>query len=215
MLFSLAMSLSGILALLVTTEILWRTNRIDVEVSRKIVHMGAGVIIAFWPLYISWTAIQLMSLVLLLVVLVSYKLNVFQSIHAVDRLTKGEILFPIGIGICALLEPAPWIFTAAILHLALADGLAAIVGVKYGKKTRYTLLSHGKSLIGSATFFAVSLVILTSSMFFISHDTTPALLGWFVWSALALTLIENISWYGLDDVTVPVSVIIILTVLPT
>lgn len=215
MLLGLVLSLSAILALLVLTEILWRTNRVHIEVSRKIVHMGTGVIIAFWPLYLSWTIVQLLSLALLLVVLVSYKLNIFQSIHAVDRLTKGEILFPVGVGICALLEPAPWIFTAAILHLALADGLAAITGVKYGKKTRYTLLSHGKSLVGSATFFAVSLAILTSSMFFISHATTPELFGWFIWSALALTLVENISWYGLDDVTVPVSVIVILTVLPT
>lgn len=215
MLLSLVISLSVIFLLLVGTEFLWRTNKVQIEVSRKIVHMGSGVIIAFWPLYLNWTIIQLLSLALLLTVLISYKLNIFQSIHAVDRLTKGEILFPVGVGLCALLEPAPWIFTAAILHLALADGLAAIVGVKYGKKTAYNVLSHGKSLVGSLTFFIVSLAIFTSSMLFISHATSPSLFGWFIWSALALTLIENISWYGLDDVTVPISVILILTILPT
>lgn len=215
MLLPSLLSLLVIALLLLVTEQLWRTKKIQVEVSRKLVHMGTGVLIAFWPFIMTWTMIQLLSLAMLVAIIISFKLGVFRSIHAVDRLTKGEILYPIGIGLCALLEPAPWIFTAAILHLALADGLAAIIGVKYGKKTGYTILSHGKSLVGSLTFFAVSLVIFLSAMIFISHDTTPVLFGWFVWSALMLTAIENISWYGLDDITVPVSVIVILTLLPT
>lgn len=148
-------------------------------------------------------------------ILVSNKFDIFKSIHSVERPTKGEILFPIGIGICALLEPTPWVFTAAILHLALADGFAALAGVHYGKKTRYMLLSHGKSLVGSAAFFITSFAIFVSAAFFISDNTMPHLYGWFIWSALVLTLIENISWYGLDDITVPVSVIVILTLLPT
>lgn len=215
MLLGLLLSFSSIFILLLVTEILWRTEKIQVEVSRKIVHMGTGVIIAFWPLFLSWEVIQLASLAMLFIILISSKFNIFKSIHSVDRITKGEILYPVGIGICALLEPAPWIFTAAILHLALADGMAAIIGVKYGKKTRYSLLSHGKSLAGSLAFFSVSLAIFVSAMFFISHSTSPSLFAWFVWSALALTFLENISWYGLDDITVPVGVIIILTVLPT
>ncbi len=215
MLINLLASLSAIFMLLIVTEYLWRVKKLHIEFSRKIVHMGTGVIIASWPFYLNWTTIQLLSVVLLIAVGVSYKLNIFQSIHSVDRITKGELLYPIGIGLCALLEPAPWVFTAAILHLALADGLAAIIGVRYGAKTHYKILSHGKSLIGSLTFFAVSFAILASSSLFIAYETAPSLYGWFLWSALVLTIVENISWYGLDDVTVPLSVIVILTLLPT
>lgn len=215
MLIYLALSLLAIFLLLVTTELLWRTKKLNAEISRKIVHMGTGVMIAFWPLYLPWTLIQIIAGLLLVVVLVSYKFHIFKSIHSVKRLTKGEILYPIGIGICALLEPAPWVFTAAILHLAFADGLAAIIGVHYGKRTRYHLLSHGKSLVGSLTFFIVSFFIFVSASLFISDHTLPQLYGWFLWAALMLTFIENISWYGLDDITVPVSVIVILTLLPS
>lgn len=214
MLINIAITLAAIGALLLAAEYLWRSGKLNIEVSRKVVHIGTGIMIAFWPYILSWTAIQLLSLALLAVVLVSYKFHIFKSIHSVKRLTKGEILYPIGIGLCALLEPAPWVFTAAILHLALADGLAAIAGVHYGKKTSYNLLSHGKSLVGSLTFFVTSFLIFVGASLFVSEQTLPLLYGWFLWSALVLTFIENISWYGLDDITVPVSVIIILTLLP-
>ncbi|MGI9027231.1 MAG: diacylglycerol/polyprenol kinase family protein [Candidatus Saccharimonadales bacterium] len=213
MIFGLLLSLAAIAIIVVITEGLYRTGNINVEVSRKTIHIGTGTIIAFWPFFLPWVAIQLLSLLLLVAVVVSFKLHIFKSIHSVKRLTRGEILFPIGIGLCALLEPTPWVFTAAILHLAVADGLAGVIGVHYGKNTRYTILSHGKSLVGSLTFFVTSFVILATASFFISDATQPYMFGWFIWSALVLTFVENISWYGLDDITVPISVIVILTLL--
>jgi phytol kinase len=215
MLLLLLLSLLAIFLLLLVMEYLWRTGKVHSEVSRKVVHMGTGVMIAFWPLYIKWEIIQLLSVVMLVVVLISHHFHIFKSIHSVKRLTRGEILYPIGIGISAFLEPSPWVFTAAILHLALADGIAAIVGLHFGHKTRYTLISHGKSLVGSAAFFVTSFAIFVSASFLVSDNALPHLYGWFLWSALTLTFVENISWYGLDDITVPLSVIIILTVLPS
>lgn len=215
MLIELFLSLLAVALLLCITEILWRGGKLHVETSRKIVHMGTGVIVAFWPHFLDWSVVQLLALAMLAAILVSHQFHIFKSIHSVSRLTKGEILYPIGIGICALLEPAPWVFSVAILHLALADGLAAIAGVHYGKKTRYMIISHGKSLLGSAAFFVTSFLIFVGASFLVSENALPHLYGWFLWSALTLTFIENISWYGLDDITVPVSVIVILTLLPS
>jgi dolichol kinase len=203
--------LTAIFALLCVTELLWRRGKLRVEASRKVIHIGTGVIIAFLPYFLSWTAIQLLSLALLIVIVISYKLNIFRSIHSVKRITKGEILYPIGIGLCALLEPAPWVFAIAILHLALADGIAALIGVHYGKRTAYTIISHGKSLAGSAAFFIVSFCIFAGASVLVADDKLPAYYVSFAGAALILTVVENVSWYGLDDITVPVSVIVILT----
>ncbi len=208
-------SLGAIAVLILVTEYLWRHGKLHVEVSRKIIHMGTGALIAWWPHYMGWTTIQLLTLAMLVAILLSYKFRIFKSIHSVKRLTRGEILYPVGIGLCALLEPAPWVFSVAVLHLALADGLAAIAGVRYGHRTRYTIISHGKSLVGSAAFFVTSFLIFTIASFIVSENGLPHLYGWFLWSALTLTFVENISWYGLDDITVPLSVIVILTVLPS
>jgi phytol kinase len=211
MLLYVLASLVAILLLLLVTEQLWRKGKLEVETSRKIVHMGTGVLVSSWPHYLDWIVVQILSLALLVVVLVSYKLHIFKSIHSIKRLTIGELLYPVGIGVCALLMPAPWVFTVAVLHLTLADGLAAIMGVKYGARTRYNLLSHGKSLVGSATFFLVSYAIFVVSSFVVSENSLPHFFGMFVAAALVLTAVENISWYGLDDVTVPLATIVLLT----
>jgi phytol kinase len=215
MLIELLFSLLAVFLLLVITEVLWRRHKLGVEVGRKIVHIGTGVIVAFWPHFLNWTIIQAVALLMLAVILVSYKFSIIKSIHSVERLTKGEILYPVGIAVCAFLEPAPWVFSVAILHLALADGLAGIVGVHYGKSTRYQIISHGKSLVGSLTFFVTSFLIFAGATLVVSETSLPHLYGWFIWAALALTVVENLSWYGLDDITVPVSVIVILTLLPS
>lgn len=215
MLIELLLSLLAVFLLLLVTETLWRKNKLGVEVGRKIVHMGTGVIVATWPHFLDWTIVQVIALLMLAVILLSYKFNIFKSIHSVERLTKGEILYPVGIALCAFLEPAPWVFSVAILHLALADGLAGVVGVHYGKSTRYQIISHGKSLAGSLAFFITSFLIFVGATLVVSETSLPHLYGWFLWSALALTIVENLSWYGLDDITVPVSVIVILTLLPS
>lgn len=215
MLIELLLSFLAILLLIIITESLWRGGKLHIETSRKIIHIGTGVIIAFWPYFLSWTIIQLASLVLLAVILVSYRFKIFKSIHSTKRLTAGEILYPVGIGLCALIEPAHWVFMIAVLHLTLADGLAALAGVKYGKTTRYTIISHGKSLAGSFTFLIVSFLIFSIASHILPEHQLPVMYGWFLLSALALTVVENLSWYGLDDITVPVAVIVILTLLPT
>jgi phytol kinase len=207
------LSLWFIFVLLCVTELAWRSGKLDVEVSRKIVHMGTGIIVALWPLFLTWAQIQVLALIMLMVVIVSHKFHIFKSIHSVKRITRGEILYPVGILLCALLEPAPWVFSVAVLHLALADGIAAIVGVHYGHKTRYYILSHGKSLVGSAAFLATSFLIFAAASFVVSDNGLPHVYGSFLLAACALTLIENMSWYGLDDITVPVGAITLLTLL--
>lgn len=200
--------------LLVVVDRLWEAKKIQVETSRKIIHTVTGVYIAFWPLFINWTYIQFLSLALLAVILLSYKLNIFQSIHGVKRITSGEILYPLAIAICAFIEPPAWMFTAAILHLALADSAAAYVGVKWGKSTHYKILSHGKSVLGSLAFYLVSFSILISTMFFVDSANLPSVFWLVGFMPLALTLLENISWYGTDNLTIPLAVIIMLNNLP-
>jgi phytol kinase len=204
-----------ILGLILTSETLWKRKKISTEISRKIIHMGTGIIVAFMPLFISYTWIQLLSVAFLLVILASYRLRIFQSIHAVKRVTIGEFLYPVGIGVCAFIEPAPWIFTAAILHLAIADSTAAIFGQKWGKRTRYMIITHGKSLVGSLAFFLTSAGIFFAVTLFVQPQNLPSLPLLLGVIPLTLVLLENVSLFGSDDITIPVAVIVMLSILPT
>lgn len=210
---AIVISMCLIFALLVITEFAWRKKSLRPEVARKIIHVIAGSIVAAWPFFMSWRTIQLLSLALLIVVVVSQRFRIFGSIHSVKRSTRGEILYPIGIGLCALFEPAPWIFTAAILHLAIADGLAAILGTtKWGKRTRYSLGLQTKSLVGTGAFFLASLMIISTSYILLD---SPELGGVSAADLLLIaglaTFVENISWYGMDNVSVPLVVLFMLS----
>src|SRR5689334_3081303 len=111
---------ASIFVFLVFIEVLARKKKIHGEVSRKIIHIVVGSFIAFWPFFMSFRKVQQLSLALLLVVIFSKFFHIFKSIHAVRRFTLGELMFPIGIGLAALLTNSKWIFAAAILHMSLA-----------------------------------------------------------------------------------------------
>src|SRR6185436_5556240 len=117
--------------ILVFAEYLSRYKGVHSELTRKIVHVLVGMFVAFWPFFLSWQQIQVLSLLFLVVVVISIKLNIFGSIHAVSRNKMGEVLFAVIIGLLAFISSDPWIFAAAMLHLSLADGLAAVIGLAY------------------------------------------------------------------------------------
>ncbi len=210
---TIILTLVGLCGLLLVTETLWRKKLLSAEVSRKITHISVGSVIAFWPHFISWGAIQILCLGMLVAIFISYHFKLFGSIHRVKRSTKGELLYPISIGVCALLQPAPWVFTVAILHLSIADGLAAIVGSKINGWTRYKIFGHQKSLVGTGVFFVASLTIISFSYIFLAQDdivgVAPAMV---LLIASMATVVENLSWYGLDNLTVPVAIVLALSV---
>ena len=199
-----------IFLILILSEFLRRTKKLKPELTRKLVHISSGVLVAFLPYFVDYQQIQILSLAFLFVIGLSIKFNIFRSIHSVKRVTKGEIFFAVSIGVCALLQPADWIFTVAILHLALADALAAIVGTKWGRRTHYTILSHGKSLLGSLAFFYASMVIFLG-LIALSSTQLPSVYLLVLVIPTILTLLENISWYGADNLTVPLMTIFLLS----
>ncbi len=205
-------ALGGLLLLITVTEILWRRKLLAPETARKLIHVVGGVSVAFWPYFMSFRTVQLLSLGLLIGIFTSYRLRILGSIHSVRRSTRGELIYPIGIGACAFLAHEPWIFTAAVMHLAIADGLAAVLGTKWGKKTHYQFGPQHKSLVGTGVFFIVSLLIITISYGLLGGQqlidvSTLSLLS----IATLATIVENISPYGLDNLTVPLAVVLALT----
>jgi phytol kinase len=148
---------------------------------------------------------------MLVVAIASKRLRLFPGIYSVNRTTWGEILFPVGVWLSAYFTPSPWIFMAAVLHMSLADGFAAIIGVTFGKKHHYQLFGQYKTLLGSLTFWAMSMgitfAVVSQSSVAINDTTLPLLLA----LPVTATLAENFSPYGTDNVTVPMLVLTFLT----
>ena len=203
----LALTVFLVLAVLVLNELWWRQHNPRGELSRKMVHIIVGSFVAFWPFYLSWEAIEFLSLAFLVVVIISKYLNVFHAIHSVQRPTWGELFFALAVGGVALITHDKWIFMVAILQMSLADGLAAVIGTRYAKRAKYSIFGHTKSFIGSLTFLLVSLVLmLVYSVLAPNTEFTYVL----VLIALGTTLVENFSVYGLDNFLVPIATAVAL-----
>lgn len=198
-----------IFVIVVFAELLWRTKMLESEYSRKLVHIMVGSFAAFWGFFLSDTQILLMAVSMFSVVLASRVFKLFASIHSVNRKTWGELFFPIGIALCALLTDSPWIFLAAVLHVSLADGLAALIGKNYVKKYGYKVLGQQKTVVGSLTFFNASLAIVLVITLLASELSINLVIALML--PLVATIAENIGFYGSDDVLVPTSVVVMLS----
>ncbi|MDB5165022.1 MAG: phytol kinase [Candidatus Saccharibacteria bacterium] len=192
-----------VFVLLVSSEVWWRKQRPHGEFSRKFVHITVGSFVAFWPYFLSANEIRLLALAFLIGVLVSKQFHVFSAIHSVQRPTLGEVWFALVVGILAILAGHPHIYTIALLEMSLADGLAAIIGTRFGSANRYVVFGSPKSIVGTLTFFVVSCALL-GLYEVIAPGMLPVALIPLV--ALGATLLENVGVRGLDNLLVPLFV---------
>lgn len=199
----------AVFGLIAVSEILWRHRDVDPEYTRKFIHISVGSFVAFWPLFLSRNEIVVLSAAFVLVVGVSSYFNVFRAIHSVQRPTWGEIFFALSVGVLAYVAQSGWIYLAAVLHMSLADGLAAIVGTKFGHRTRYYVFGHAKSVVGTLTFIVVSALIFAG---FFKFTPNPFTL-WFIPITLAVAAIENVAIRGFDNLLVPLLVAVGLNLL--
>ena len=213
MIFAL-LSVVAIFLFLVFVEFITRNKNLRGEASRKLVHIGVGSFIAFWPFFMPIKSILLLCIALFAVIFVSKTFHIFQSIHTVRRFTNGELFFPTGIALSALLTNSKWIFLAAILHMSLADGLAGLIGMGLEKAGRYTVFGRVKTIAGSLTFLVVSILITGWVVIFSPAGFSSTAWPVIIWLPPMATLLENISPDGSDNLLVPLLVVSILSLIP-
>ncbi|MDB5170048.1 MAG: phosphatidate cytidylyltransferase [Candidatus Saccharibacteria bacterium] len=205
---ALVLTVLAVFLLLIVSEYWWRKHPQPNELSRKFVHITVGSFVAFWPFFLSWNQIIFLSAAFLVGVGASKYLNIFKAIHSVQRPTWGELFFAAAVGIIAMITHSKGIYAVALLQMSLADGLAAIVGLRFGTGNRYKVFGSTKSIAGTATFFVISLALLIGY-----SQLSEAFLPLAFLAALALctSLIENLGIVGLDNLLVPLVIAYVLS----
>lgn len=186
-------------------EYLWRAKKISSETSRKFMHIFGGVLAAFWPLYLAWQEVQLMVILSVIAIALLRWGGLAKSFFDVKRKTFGDILGPLTIGLLAFLSPPPVIFVLVVLHVALADSMAAIIGMHFGKSTSYKVFGYNKSLAGTFACLIVSFIIVLSVYLIGQFGATVTLLSLLV-IPISVALVENISMFGIDNTLIAVTV---------
>ncbi len=186
-------------------EGLRRYTRVGTEVTRKVVHIGAGqvILLAWWLHTPTWMGVAA-SVLFSGVALLSYHYPILPGINGVGRHSLGTFFYALSIGLLTLAfwpPSLPQYAALGILTMTWGDGLAALVGQRFGRHP-YQLWGSQKSWEGSLTMalasFGVALGVLGWTAGWSTQVAVTALAV-----AIAATALETLSIYGLDNLTVP------------
>ncbi len=205
--FAMFIAVIVVFAILVISELGLRRGWLKGEVGRKFVHIFVGTFVAFWPFFMGWDEIRLISIAFFLGVVLAFRLGVFRAVSTYQRPTYGEVLFALSVGFLTLITQSKGVYAAAILQMAVADGFAAIIGKNWGKTNSYKVWSSQKSFVGTATFLALSLTILVGYSLFSDNGLA---VQYILLGGIAATIVENCVSLGLDNLFVPAMIGILL-----
>ena len=187
-------------------ETLKRSLTEDPELTRKIVHIGSGnVILLAWWLDISTTVIVAAAAIASIIAVTSYFIPILPSINSVGRKSLGTLFYALSIGILAswFWQDQPQYTAIGILVMAWGDGMAAIIGQRFGKHT-YQVFDITKSWEGSLAMAIVTFIVTMTILWAVEGiNWQIGLISLII--ALVATSLEAFSKLGIDNFTVPLA----------
>lgn len=211
---TITLCLLGLVALLFVSEHLGRRKILGPEPKRKVFHIVSGSFIAFWPWLMSPQAIEIIGVAMALSVIANYSVDLFDFNKGIGRRSYGDFFMALAVSLSAYLAPSKIVFALALLNLAMADGVAALVGKRFGANWQYKVFSQTKTVIGTMAFWLVSLVVSAVVLIFARQQLEfNNYLELIVIMPPVLAALENFSFLGLDNLTVPLAAIAIFSLI--
>ena len=175
------------------------------ELSRKIVHIGTGAVVPLaWFFEIPFVVALPVAAVITVVTTINHQWRFIPAVEDVDRNSYGTIAYGIAITTLLLLfwPTRADAVSAGVLVMALGDGLAGLIGRNVASP-KWVLFGQTKSSVGTMTMTVVSGLVLIGLARWSGADLSlPAALG----MVAMATGLEQLSWRGLDNLSVPLSV---------
>jgi len=197
------------------STLLTRKNILKDEGSRKFIHIGVS---NWWILAMIFFDNNIYASIVpaLFIVLnyLSYRKNLFTAMErGGDKEDLGTVYYAISLFILSILTfkniNYAYIGALGILTMGYGDGLAAVIGKRYGRK-KYKIFGSTKSLIGSLTMFVVTFIV---SLIILSiYNPTNIIIYSFVLAVFA-TLLELFTPKGFDNLSVPLGTSLIYYIL--
>jgi phytol kinase len=186
--------------------------------TRKVIHVGVGMM--SWGLHYLFDTpwfFVIACAAFMVINLLDWRYGFFAAMASSDRSNLGTVYFPFAAGVVAVLFwEQPPLMVAALMPLTWGDGLAPVVGRAYGRH-HYVVHTSTRSVEGSLGFFAGCLLFTWLALWLVagSPQISPAAA---LLPALAITiattLVEAVSIWGLDNLTITAVAILILQLWP-
>ena len=196
-----------VLGIIFIVYILSKTCNFSSEVLRKIIHIGVS---NWWFILVrNFDSIYVALLGPLLFIFVNGFATLFNLLKYIgvkeSKNSFGLVYFPISLVITIILLDFgiidEMVSGMGILIMGYSDGLAAIIGKRF--PSRRMPFSRSKTVYGSATMCIISFFILIIfESYYIQIKVIPSIIIAFI-----VSLIEAITPYGFDNISVPLSTI--------
>jgi phytol kinase len=211
----LGVFLSLVILLLLTHRF---SHLLSPEVSRKIVHIFIGITTLTFPIIFSSSVT-----VWLLAIFASFlffaikhqrvlKANMGDAIYRIKRHSYGELYYIFGVAFTFEFASTPLFYILSIAILTFSDSAAAIIGERYGK-ILYPTRDGQKSVEGSLAFVAVSFIILSYGLYLFGDIALVQSFQIAAQISVGVALLEALSWHGMDNFVIPISVLVLLELL--
>lgn len=214
----MAAFLAGIFFLLYFNDQLHKRFGIASEYTRKLAHFSATASTLSFPfLFTSHWYVLGLAIVFFLILLLSMNTRYLKSIHEIDRYSAGSFLLPPAIYLPFLISVKtgdPFMFILPVLILAVSDPLAGLAGYIFREGNPQIVLFSWKlrkTVYGSSAFFISSFVLSLIALGIDAHQIGADTIIAALFIAAASTTTELLSPGGSDNLTVPLIVILVLS----
>jgi phytol kinase len=187
------------LLLLVSEKILKRYPTF----SRKFLHIMVGNVLFILPLFTSREVITFLAAAPF--ILLTYLMSPHSPLKKINHRVSssghglGLVYYSISWTVLAFLfYGQPWIIAVGIAAMSYGDGMASLIGERFGK-TKYNIFGDSKSFEGSTAMFLVLIATLWVVLSY--YHVLPANFLVIIIVAAVATIFEGITPKGLDNLT--------------
>lgn len=211
---ALAVSYVFIFAAIGIAEGMRKWRGYSTDFTRKFIHITVGM----WSvgtvlLFDRWYMAIIPPASFILINYLSYRQETFKAMETGEKGNLGTVYFPFSfVLIVFLFWQQPHLVVASLMPMTWGDAMAAVLGARYGQ-FRYTLWGSTRSLEGSISMFLFAF----TATFLVLWLFPPLGLGISLLYALIVsvvtTLVEAVTPWHLDNLTVPLVSAVILYLL--
>lgn len=205
-----------LIALLFAIHLLARRFGWRPEWQRKTLHIAVGSSALGFPWLFDrpWQVAMVCALGALIMLALRTVPRLRQSlgrcVHDVKRSSLGELLLVLSIVVLFWLTDGQGLhYVLPLAIVTFADASAALVGMSYGKH-RFAVIDGTKSSEGVTTFATLAFCLSLSMLALLSELPWQTLLLLALSVTYLSTLIETVSWRGLDNLLIPLGIYLCL-----
>ncbi len=209
--------ISYVLVMLVTAELLTHKKVMTKGSARKLVHISVGNIVIFIPMFTNqWIATLVPGIFIggnfIMSPLSPIKKMRLKSLDAASGHSLGTVYYAVSLTIVTYFGfEHPWIIAASFLPLVYGDGFAAVAG-SYAKSGHFKIIGGNKTFLGTSSMAIASWLSVMIFVFAMGEDIRFAILVSLIAALIGVT-IELLSPKGLDNILIPLILLILFTLL--